>query len=347
MAADRQRKRAGRRGRGWARGWASGIVPPVETGGYKGTKSAFADCGGRDAVFVSLDGKHEGFIERGAFGEAGVADLREGTRLLARVVDAGGGRDGAPKLVPLAVRGEEGHVEAVAPVAGGGAAAAAAGPVIVEGLRVKGAVTRVERYGVFVQITGTQGRAGRGLVPAAELGTPRNADLRKLFPVGAPIEAKVVRIEDDGKIRLSVIALRDDEEQAAYREHRKQSSEGGEGAAAAAPRAPGQKPAPRSFGTLGDLLNARRKPGGLRPAPARARPRRAAPRLAGPSPAEARRAVAPSLGEGSSRRRATVPPGRAGPPLAGRRRRGTRRQIARRPRPNRRAPAAAGAAGAG
>jgi small subunit ribosomal protein S1 len=212
---------------------------------------------GRDAIFVSLDGKHEGFIERSAFGE-GIGDLREGTRLLARVVDAGNGRDGAPKLVPLLVRGEEGSAEAVPVV--GGPAAAAAGPVIAEGLRVKGAVTRVERYGVFVQITGTQGRSGRGLVPAAELGAPRNADLRKLFPVGAAIEAKVVRIEDDGKIRLSVIALRDDEEQAAFREHRK-SSDGGE--SPAAPRTPGQKPAPRSFGTLGDLLNARRKPGAL------------------------------------------------------------------------------------
>lgn len=214
---------------------------------------------GRDAIFVSLDGKHEGFIERAAFGE-GIGDLREGTRLLARVIDAGNGRDGAPKLVPLLVRGEEGSAEAVPVV--GAAAAAGAGPVIAEGLRVKGTVTRIERYGVFVQIAGSQGRAGRGLVPAAELGAPRNADLRKLFAVGSPIEAKVVRVEDDGKIRLSVIALRDDEEQAAFREHRK-SSDGGE--SPAAPRTPGQKPAPRSFGTLGDLLNARRKPGALGP----------------------------------------------------------------------------------
>ncbi|HEU4408457.1 MAG TPA: S1 RNA-binding domain-containing protein [Polyangiaceae bacterium] len=209
---------------------------------------------GRDAVFVSLDGKHEGFIERSAFGE-GASSLREGTKVLARVVDAGGGRDGAPKLVPLVVRAEDGSVEA-APTA------EAAGPVIAEGVRVKGAVTRVERYGVFVQIAGTQGRTGRGLVPAAELGAPRNADLRKLFPVGAPIEAKVVRVDEDGKIRLSVTALRDDEEQAAFREHKKQASSEAAGPAAAAPGKPGPKPPPRSFGTLGDLLAKHRKPGG-------------------------------------------------------------------------------------
>jgi small subunit ribosomal protein S1 len=211
---------------------------------------------GRDAVFVSLDGKHEGFIERTAFGE-GAAQLREGMKVLARVVDAGAGRDGAPKLMPLAVRDEDGTVEA-APAA----SAEAAGPVIVEGLRVKGAVTRVERYGVFVQIAGTQGRSGRGLVPAAELGAPRNADLRKLFPVGAALEAKVVRIDEDGKIRLSVTALRDDEEQAAFREHRKQASADAAAPAPAPGGRPAPKPAPRNFGTLGDLMAARRKPGG-------------------------------------------------------------------------------------
>jgi small subunit ribosomal protein S1 len=204
---------------------------------------------GRDAVFVSLDGKHEGFIERAAFGD-GAADLREGTRVLARVVDDGRGRDGAPKLVPLVVRGAEGEAEATAV-----APTEASGPVVAEGLRVKGAVTRVERYGVFVQIAGTQGRSGRGLVPVSELGAPRGADLNKLFPPGTQLEAKVVRIDEDGKVRLSVIALRDDEEQAAFREHKK-SADGARGERA------GAKPAPRSFGTLGDLLaQHRRKPG--------------------------------------------------------------------------------------
>ena len=207
---------------------------------------------GREAVFVSLDGKQEGFIERSAFGE-GASELREGTRLLARVVELGdSGRDGAPKLVPLVVRGTESDPEATAV-----APAVAAGPVIAEGLRVKGAVTRVERYGVFVQIAGTQGRSGRGLVPVSELGAPRNADLNKLFPVGTQLEAKIVRVDEDGKVRLSVTALRDDEEQATYREHRKQAS--GEGAGD--PKG-GAKPSPRSFGTLGDLLAKRRKPGG-------------------------------------------------------------------------------------
>ena len=35
---------------------------------------------------------------------------------------------------------------------------------------MSGAVERVENYGVFLQVEGTKGRAGRGLVPPSELG---------------------------------------------------------------------------------------------------------------------------------------------------------------------------------
>ena len=56
--------------------------------------------------------------------------------------------------------------------------------VIALGSVVKGTVDRIESYGVFLQIEGTRGREGRGLVPAAELGVPRGTDLRKKFPQG-------------------------------------------------------------------------------------------------------------------------------------------------------------------
>ena len=58
----------------------------------------------------------------------------------------------------------------------------------------------VERYGVFMQINGTQGRHGRGLVPVAETGTPRGADLRKAFPVGMEVEAKILAMLEDPEI---------------------------------------------------------------------------------------------------------------------------------------------------
>jgi small subunit ribosomal protein S1 len=111
---------------------------------------------------------------------------------------------------------------------------------------VSGAVDRVENYGVFLQIDGTKGRTGRGLIPTAELGTPRGADLRKQFPLGTKLKAKIVGLEE-GKIRLSIRALKDDEERAEF-----ESFKGGKRKDAAGGDA-GPAPA-RGFGTLGDLL---------------------------------------------------------------------------------------------
>jgi small subunit ribosomal protein S1 len=63
-----------------------------------------------------------------------------------------------------------------------------------------GTVERVESFGVFVRL----GPGQTGLVPAAELGTPRGADHRKSFPLGSELKVLVLAIEDDGRrIRLS------------------------------------------------------------------------------------------------------------------------------------------------
>jgi small subunit ribosomal protein S1 len=107
------------------------------------------------------------------------------------------------------------------------------------------AVERVESYGLFVQIDGTRGRPGRGLLPLAELGVPRATDLRKAFPIGTKLKAKVLAV-GEGKLRLSLSALKDDEERSqfdAFRETRQKS----------------QVAAPPTLGTLGDLLKRRPK----------------------------------------------------------------------------------------
>lgn len=104
------------------------------------------------------------------------------------------------------------------------------------GMTVTGKVDRIETYGIFLQIAGTSGRAGRGLVPNAELGVPRGTDLRKAFPLGTTLTAKVLEIAE-GKLRLSLKAAKDDEERSHY-----------EGYAAASTS---------KMGTLGDLLRAR------------------------------------------------------------------------------------------
>jgi small subunit ribosomal protein S1 len=103
------------------------------------------------------------------------------------------------------------------------------------GAVVKGIVDRIETYGLFVQIEGTRGRAGRGLIPNAEIGVPRGTDLRKAFPEGTAVKAKVLET-GDGRIRLSITAALDAEERAQFEEAR------------------GKSPAPKTLGTFADLL---------------------------------------------------------------------------------------------
>src|SRR5437868_3161854 len=92
---------------------------------------------GRDAVFVELDGKQEGFIEaKDLTNKDGELTAKVGSRITARVVETGG-REGAVRLVPVYVRppaAEEPDAEPTAMpagAAGGGVRVRAArrGPV--------------------------------------------------------------------------------------------------------------------------------------------------------------------------------------------------------------------------
>ena len=117
--------------------------------------------------------------------------------------------------------------------------AAAAGPALAVGRVVSGTVERIETYGIFVQVEGTKGRAGRGLVPNAELGVPRGTDLRKAFPEGTKVTAKVLET-GEGRLRLSIKGAKEAEERADYEAAR------------------GKQVAPRSLGTFADLLKGRK-----------------------------------------------------------------------------------------
>jgi len=81
---------------------------------------------------------------------------------------------------------------------------------IAVGAVVTGTVERIEPFGVFLRI----GPGQVGLIPNAEMGTPRNADHRKTFPPGTEVKVAVLSIEEGGKrIRLSrAQALRQEEE---------------------------------------------------------------------------------------------------------------------------------------
>jgi predicted RNA-binding protein with RPS1 domain len=76
-------------------------------------------------------------------------------------------------------------------------------------------------------------------VPSAELGLPRGADLRKHYPEGASFDAKVLET-GEGRLRLSVRKIRDDEERAAFEGYRSTAQASGKA-------------------TLGDLLKGRAK----------------------------------------------------------------------------------------
>jgi small subunit ribosomal protein S1 len=104
--------------------------------------------------------------------------------------------------------------------------------------QIKVVVVAHDPGGLFVRILGATGRQARGFVPAGQTGTPRGTDLRKQFPVGSKQDVKVIDLDPRrGEVKLSIKALREDNEKAAYNEYRQAV----------------QKEA--KFGTFADLLN--------------------------------------------------------------------------------------------
>ena len=182
---------------------------------------------GRESVFADLGAKQEALFERTELlNDEGDLSIKIGD-VVAAVVQ--GFADGQVQLAPLSVRSGDTipDLEGNPYEAFLGGAAKASKPLLVEGARVTGKVVKIEKFGVFVQIDGTQGRGGQGLVPAAETQTPRNADLRKHFEVGGSVEAKILTIDETGRIRLSIKALSEDAERADYKKYasQKQQSE--------------------------------------------------------------------------------------------------------------------------
>ncbi len=95
-----------------------------------------------------------------------------------------------------------------------GAMAAQGG--IVPGAIVTGKVERHESFGVFVFLA--PGRTG--LMPFAETGLDRDADMLKAFPVGSDVEVAVLEVDPAGRrIRVSKKAVAQQREQAELREY--------------------------------------------------------------------------------------------------------------------------------
>jgi len=137
--------------------------------------------------------------------------------------------DDAQKRVALRRISEE---EAQAPAAPEKKAAGRRARV---GDMVDAKVDRVEPYGVFVSWA-----EGKGLVPNAELGTPRGSDNQRTTPVGTQFKAQIVDIDERGRYRLSRTSAERSEGRSEYEAYRRKAPPPGKG-----------------FGTLGDLLRAK------------------------------------------------------------------------------------------
>jgi small subunit ribosomal protein S1 len=182
---------------------------------------AFVDIGGLEALLPASEISKD---------RAPVADrLKAGDAVTAQVLEIKKDDKGKDRvtLSLLAMTGES---------PADGAPARLAGPQLAIGAMVKGSVVRIETYGVFLQLEGTEGRGGRGLIPASELGVPRGADLHKAFPMGTALEAAVLET-GDGRIKLSIRGAKDAAERADYTAHKATATAG-----------------PKTLGTLGDLF---------------------------------------------------------------------------------------------
>jgi len=88
---------------------------------------------------------------------------------------------------------------------------------------VKVQVVSIETGGLTVRVLGATGRHARGFIPAGGTGTPRGTDLRKAFPPGHKLDAKVIEMDPKrSEIKLSIRAMQEESERSAYQQYRQQ-----------------------------------------------------------------------------------------------------------------------------
>lgn len=105
-------------------------------------------------------------------------------------------------------------------------------PTFKQGSVVDVVAEEYANFGVFVQVDGVPGRAGRGLVHVKELGLEHGQDMKKAYPLGKTFKAKIIDVR---RLSLSVKAIAEDEERATLAQYQ-------------------QKAKSSTMGTLGDLL---------------------------------------------------------------------------------------------
>jgi small subunit ribosomal protein S1 len=101
------------------------------------------------------------------------------------------------------------------------------------GQKASGVVSRIERYGVFLELD----NGVTALMPQSESGLPKGADLSRSFKIGDTVPVAVIDIDSQNRVRVSKAALEQMEERDSYLQFH--TSENKKGA---------------SFGTFADLL---------------------------------------------------------------------------------------------
>ncbi len=185
----------------------------------------------KDTIFVEVDAKRQAMLDVELMRTAdGTLPIKVGDTIHARVASI----DPETQAVQLE------QPRPTTEEAGAAAAPFAPRATFEIGAIVSGRVVRVESYGVFLQLGGSEGREGRGLIPLAELDVARGVDLRKTFPDGTVLTAKVIE-NAAGRLKLSVRGAREAKERAEFEAHKEKAA------------------APESLGTFGDLLKKRAK----------------------------------------------------------------------------------------
>ena len=183
----------------------------------------WTDLGETYAVGRVKEGRVTRLMDFGAF-----VELQPGIEGLAHAsaFPPTGTADGWKKLVPPGTTGSfeilsvdlERKRIGVAMLEEGSSRAADATPraEIVAGARLKGKVERHEKFGVFVYLA--PGRTG--LVPLSETGVEKEADLKRVCPVGGEVAVIVLEVDPASRrIRLSRKAVLDAEEKGEAKEY--------------------------------------------------------------------------------------------------------------------------------
>jgi small subunit ribosomal protein S1 len=163
-------------------------------------------------VFVELLPGVDGLLHASEIPRHRSAELREAVAAGAEIAVMIIGVDVAKRRIALALAPE------------GAAVGERMASAVAVGAVLTGAVERVEPFGVFVRL----GPGQTGLVPNAELGAQRGADVRKAFPPGSEMKVLVLAIEEGGRrIRLSREKALAQEEQAETQAYVKGAGKGG------------------------------------------------------------------------------------------------------------------------